>query len=170
MNTTQLEREEIKVLADEGFSFEITYKEPFKQKIKRFGFIPATKIEMQEVTETLRIEPLRLSTMDRIAKYQIELYFDEEKINGEDDHFEEVNSIVAKNIYPLSSVVAIAVLGTDYSFSKFESMRKKLLDALTPKQLFQLSVQILALSDHANFINSTRLMIARNVIKPNEVE
>jgi len=171
MTNKELEQEEIKILSDEGYSFDITYNKEFKSKKKVFfGLFNKTVVEVKKVTESLRIEPLRLSTMDRISKYQIDLYFDIDKLQNDEEYIEESNYIVGANIDPMVSIVTLAVLGTEYSEKKFKALKLKLSDALTSKQLLELSTQIIALSDHGNFISSTRLMIARNVIKPNEVE
>ena len=171
MTNSELEKEEIKVLSDEGYSFDITYNKEFKSKEKLFfGLINKSIVEVKKVTETLRIEPLRLSTMDRIAKHQLRLHFDIERLQTDENYIEESNYTIGLNTSSMISIIALAVLGTDYSDIKFFNLKKKLSNALTSKQLFEITNQILALSDHVNFINSTRLMIARNPIKPNEVE
>lgn len=171
MNKQILEQEELKVLTDEGFSFDLKIKEEIPLKHNFFKrLFNRNKAQFVEVNKTFRIEPLRLSTLDRIAKYQMQLTLDEDKIADEKIFFIESNSTVIRNIHPVASIVALAVLGTNYNSSEFKKLKQIFLDALTPKELFKIANQILVLSDHGNFINSTRLMIARSTVKPNEVE
>ena len=164
MEKTQLEKQELSVLNDSGYTFEIEY-----HKItKPLFFFEMPKMEL--VKKSFNIKPLRLSTLDRIAKYQLELYLDDEVFKDDASFALEANSLIIKNNKSLVKIVALAVLGTDYSVKKFNKLTKIFSDALTSQQLIEIVSQIFALSDHGNFINSTRLMIARNVIKPNEVE
>lgn len=171
MTNKELEQEEIKVLSDEGYSFDVTYNKKIKTNKKSFfGLINKSKVEVKKVTETLRIEPLRLSTMDRISKYQSRLHFDIDRLQNDEEYIEESNYTIGLNAKSMVSIIALAVLGINYSEIEFHRLNKIIADNLTSKQMFEIAGQILALTDHANFINSTRLMIARNVIKPNEVE
>ena len=164
MNKTQLEQQELRILNDSGYTFEVEYE----KEIKPIYFFGKSKKEV--VKESFNIKPLRLSTLDRIAEYQLQLFLNDEVFKDTDAFAIEANSLIIKNNQTLVKIVALAVLGTDYSKKKFNKLTRIFSDALTAQQLIEIVSQIFALSDHGNFINSTRLMIARNVIKPNEVE
>ena len=164
MNQNQLEVEELKVLTDKGYEFEIEYPLEIKP------FLNIGKSKFISKTEKFRIEPLRLSTLDRIAEYQIKLIHDDEAFKDENRFPEEANELIIQNNKNLISIVALAVLGTKYSKKRFENLVKILSKGLTSSMLTEITTQIFTLSDHGNFISSTRLMLARNVIKPNEVE
>lgn len=171
MNKDKLEQEELKILTDEGFSFELKIKEEIPSNHNRFTrLFKRNKAQFVEVNKAFRIEPLRLSTLDRIAKYQSQLTLNEDKIADENNFIVESNSTVARNVNPLASIISLAVLGTNYNSVDFKELNRIFLNALTPKELFRIVNQILILSDHANFINSTRFMMAKSTIKPNEVE
>lgn len=167
MNKEKLEQEELRILSDSGYDFELEIN---RQNNRDFLLNLILKPSFIKIKKTYHIEPLRLSTMDRIAKYQLDLYLNEEAFKDESNMLVEMNSIVVRNLKPLTKIIALAVLGTSYKKSKFNKLYKELLDGLTPNKVYELIGVIQQLSSSVNFINSTRLAKAQITIKPNEVE
>ena len=174
MENKELQKKELDILNDVPFVFELEYnKEKVIQKKKFFGLITTNKTIHEKVKEEFKIYPLRLSTMDRMAKYQIELYLDKskfEKENKDVDTFNEMKLVAVNNAEAMASIVTIAVLGADYSEKKFQKLKKVLYDNLTPYKLELITNEILSYSSLANFLNSTVTMSTKTTISPNEVE
>lgn len=174
MENKELQRKELDILNDVPFVFELEYnKKKTIQEKKFFGLITTNKTIQEKVKEEFKIYPLRLSTMDRMAKYQIELYLDKskfEKENKDVDTFNEMKLVAVNNADAMASIVTIAVLGADYSENKFKKLKKVLYDNLTPYKLELITNEILSYSSLANFLNSTVAMSTKTTISPNEVE
>lgn len=171
MDKKDIQREEIKTLIETPYEFEVEYnKKVIIQKKFFFGLIPYEKTEVQKVKEKFEIKPCTLSTLDRLCQYQIELFIDNDKLNSEVDIFNETKLIAAKNSKLMANIVAVAVLGVDYSKSEFKRVSSILFDSLTPAMLFNVINEILKSQDLTNFTNSTRLASIKMTISPNEVE
>ena len=106
----ELMQKETDIINDVPFVFELEYKKPKTiQEKKFFGLITTNKTIHEKVKEEFKIYPLRLSTMDRMAKYQIELYLDKskfEKENKDVDTFNEMKLIAVNNTETMASIVA----------------------------------------------------------------
>jgi hypothetical protein len=70
----------------------------------------------------------------------------------------------------MANIVAIAVLGVDYSEKEFKRLKKILFDNLTPIKLEVIANEILNYQSLVNFTNSTVTMSIKTTISPNEVE
>lgn len=171
MNQKDIQREEINTLIEAPYEFEVEYnKKVIVQEKFFFGLIPYEKKVIQKVKEKFEIKPCTLSTLDRLCQYQIELFIDNDKLNSEADIFNETKLIAAKNSKLMANIVAVAVLGIDYSKSEFKRVSSILFDSLTPAMLFDIINEILKSQDLVNFMNSTRLASIKKTISPNEVE
>lgn len=171
MDQKDIQREEIKTLIETPYEFEVEYnKKVIVQEKFFFGLIPYEKKVIQKVKEKFEINPCTLSTLDRLCQYQIELFIDNDKLNSEADIFNETKLIAAKNSKLMANIVAVAVLGIDYSKSEFKRVSSILFNSLTPAMLFDIINEILKSQDLANFMNSTRLASIKKTISPNEVE
>ncbi|WP_291076345.1 MULTISPECIES: hypothetical protein [unclassified Empedobacter] len=171
MDQKDIQREEIKTLIEAPYEFEVEYnKKAIVQEKFFFGLIPYEKRVTKKVKEKFEIKPCTLSTLDRLCQYQIELFIDNDKLNSEVDIFNETKLIAAKNSKLMANIVAVAVLGVDYSKSEFKRVSSILFDSLTPAMLFNVINEILKSQDLANFMNSTRLASIKMTISPNEVE
>ncbi|MDM1299916.1 hypothetical protein HXZ94_15580 [Empedobacter falsenii] len=171
MDQKDIQREEIKTLIEAPYEFEVEYnKKVIAQEKFFFGLIPYEKRVKKKVKEKFEIKPCTLSTLDRLCQYQIELFIDNDKLNSEADIFNETKLIAAKNSKLMANIVAVAVLGVDYSKSEFKRVSSILFDSLTPVMLFDIINEILKSQDLANFMNSTRLASIKMTISPNEVE
>ncbi|HAR73429.1 MAG TPA: hypothetical protein DCR77_08485 [Flavobacteriaceae bacterium] len=171
MDQKDIQREEIKTLIEAPYEFEVEFnKKVTIQEKFFFGLIPYEKKVVQKVKEKFEIKPCTLSTLDRLCQYQIELFIDNDKLNSEADIFNETKLIAAKNSKLMANIVAVAVLGVDYSKSEFKRVSSILFDSITPVMLFDIINEILKSQDLANFMNSTRLASIKMTISPNEVE
>ena len=171
MDQKDIQREEIKTLIETPYEFEVEYnKKVIIQKKFFFGLIPYEKKVVQKVNEKFEIKPCTLSTLDRLCQYQIELFFDEGKLNNELEIFNQTKLIAYKNAKLMSNIVAVAVLGVDYSKVEFKRVSNILYNSLTPAKLFEILNEILKSQDLANFMHSTRLASIKMTISPNEVE
>lgn len=171
MDQKDIQREEIKTLIEAPYEFEVEFnKEVTVQKKYFFGLIPFKKKVVQKVKEKYEIKPCTLSTLDRLSQYQIELFFDEGKLNNELEIFNQTKVIAYKNAKLMANIVAVAVLGADYSKSEFKRVSNILYNSLTPAKLFEIINEILKSQDLANFMHSTRLASIKMTISPNEVE
>lgn len=170
----ELMQKETDIINDVPFVFELEYKKPKTiQEKKFFGLITTNKTIQEKVKEEFKIYPLRLSTMNRMAKYQIELYLDKSKFeegNKDVDTFNEMKLIAINNTETMASIVAIAVLGVDYSEKKFKKVKQIMFDSLTSFKLEVIINEILRYQHLGNFLNSTVAMSARTTMSPNEVE
>ena len=171
MNQKDVQREEIKTLIEAPYEFEVEFnKEVTVQEKYFFGLIPYKKKVVQKVKEKFEIKPCTLSTLDRLCQYQIELFFDEGKLNNELEIFNQTKLIAYKNAKIMADIVAVAVVGGDYSKSEFKRVSTILYNSLTPAKLFEIINEILKSQDLANFMHSTRLASIKMTISPNEVE
>ena len=174
MENKELQKKELDILNDVPFVFELEYnKKKTIQEKKFFGLITTNKTIHEKVKEEFKIYPLRLSTMNRIAKYQIELYLDYSKFEEGRKEIEVTNEmklIAFNNAEAMASIVTIAVLGVDYSEKKFQKLKKVLFDNLTPYKLEVIAREIFKYSSLENFLNSTVAMSMKATISPNEVE
>ena len=171
MDQKDIQREEIKTLIEAPYEFEVEYnKKAIVQEKFFFDLIPYEKKVTQKVKEKFKIKPCTLSTLDRLCQYQIELFIDESKLNDEVEIFNQTKLIAAKNAKLMANIVAVAVLGIDYSKSKFKRVSTILYNSLTPAKLFEIINEILKSQDLTNFTNSTRLASIKMTISPNEVE
>lgn len=171
MDKKNIQREEIKTLIESPYEFEVEFnKKVVVQEKVFFRLIPYEKKVVQKVREKFEIKPCTLSTLDRLCQYQIELFIDESKLNDEVEIFNQTKVIVAKNSKLMANIVAVAVLGIDYSKSEFIRVSTILYNSLTPSKLFEIINEILKSQDLANFMHSTRLASIKMMISPNEVE
>ncbi|MGV0921905.1 hypothetical protein ACTS94_16410 [Empedobacter falsenii] len=171
MDQKDIQREEIKTLIEAAYEFEVEYnKNVIIQEKFFFGLIPYKKKVVQKVKEKFEIKPCTLSTLDRLCQYQIELFFDEGKLNNELEIFNQTKLIAAKNAKLMANIVAVAVLGIDYSKAEFKRVQTIIYNSLTPAKLFEIINEILKSQDLANFMHSTRLASIKMTISPNEVE
>ncbi|MFV0149747.1 hypothetical protein OBJ95_05935 [Empedobacter falsenii] len=171
MDQKDIQREEIKTLIEAPYEFEVEFnKEATVQKKFFFGLIPYKKKVVKKVKEKFEIKPCTLSTLDRLSQYQIELFFNEGKLNNELEIFNQTKLIAYKNAKIMANIVAVAVVGVDYSKSEFKRVSNILYNSLTPAKLFEIINEILKSQDLANFMHSTRLASIKITISPNEVE
>lgn len=172
----ELMQKETDIINDVPFVFELEYKKPKTiQEKKFFGLISTNKTIQEKVKEEFKIYPLRLSTMNRMAKYQLDLRINESMFKegnqlSNDDNFNEMKLIAVNNTETMASIVAIAVLGIDYSEKKFKKVKQIMFDSLTSFKLEVIINEILRYQHLGNFLNSTVAMSARTTMSPNEVE
>lgn len=171
MDQKDIQREEIKTLIETPYEFEVEYnKKVTIQEKFFFGLIPYEKKVVKKVKEKFEIKPCTLSTLDRLCQYQIELFIDEAKLSDNNEIFNQTKLISYKNAKLMANIVAVAVLGVDYSKTEFKRVQAIIYNSLTPAKLFEIINEILKFQDLTNFTNSTRLASIKMTISPNEVE
>lgn len=174
------EKSELNILIQRGLAFDLE-RTIYKRKKGIFGYFR----ELEKVTETLRfkIQEPTLSTLDRIASEQIDLFMDE-KLMSSETGMSEAKKLVEEHSERMAKIVAYAVLGQDYvkgiqegshirygyDDAKLEELTDLFFHNIKPSKLFQLVVLINTMSNLGDFCNSIRLMSAARTTMPLLVE
>ena len=183
MDIKKLEQEkgELNVLINKGVAFEVEDTE--FEVAKGFWGLFKRRVPVR-VKRRFKIEQPTLGTLDRIAVEWIEIAIDEAGLKG-DDGMQRARTLAAKHAMRCAKVVAIAVLGSDYLVPRYgidgvvrydEDWRR--LDELTalfgrtvtPSQLFQICMMIIAVCNLGDFLNSIRLMSVDRNTMPGRIE
>lgn len=160
-------RNEIIRLLNHGFQFEINQISYIKKKGWKSIFKKKEKLEIKHV---FTIKEPTLSVLDRISLES--LVFDEKEFNDlKTDN--DIKKYSRKHLKSMAIIVAIAVCGPNALQSEINEKTKLFYTYLKPSDLYS----IMQLSDIASnlgdFINSTRLVAAANVLnepKADQVE
>ena len=170
------EQSELRQMINSGVTFDVdvTYR---KRKPGLLGFL--RKRETIKEKKVFRIAEPTLSTLDRLSALWLEMTIDETKLN-DTDYLSAAKKLAAKEAKKLAEMVAVAVLGEDYSdvTSKGEYFMRKPNEkrlarlaslfehTVTPSQLLTLALLITNVSNLGDFINSIRLMSATRTSDP----
>ena len=138
-NALEAEKQEAKLLAEEGLIFETEVKSIFRIfKKKRFW----------------HIKPLTFGTILQANLYAMEL-----KLNLSDVTVNSAMHQMNSNIRPLMSYIAVSYLGSKWKIKFFKNiMTEYFLWRLAPEKALPLSLKIIQMYDLANFIASIRLI------------
>lgn len=181
MEVNQLEREEAKILTDKPFEFTVEYKEYTSIKKRPFWMF-WQKSTLKEIAkkETFGIKPLCLSTLDRLADYQLNIEIDEAGLSNDLDSLATAQKMVKQSAKDLSKIVALCIMGVNYfklidgvkttDEKEFKRITDVLFNSLTTDELTKIISEVIKSAGYGNFINSTRWMSAKRMTRPNEVE
>lgn len=152
-------RREIARLLNHGFDFEV--KEIVNVKNPGFfGFLfPKVK---KEVVHVFRIKEPTLSVLDRISLESID--FDESIFNNlENDSDQKKYSKV--HLKRVAKIIAIMVCGPGGRESEIHKLQSLFFKFLRPSEILSIIQLIDIASNLGDFINSTRLLAAANVLE-----
>lgn len=181
MDKIALEKREADILNNIGYRFSVKYQvyEPIRN-YPRILFWKKAELKRKERVEEFEIKPMTLSTLDRTAEYQLKIILNEEDLEDDAKALQVSKSIVKDNAKLLCTIIAHCILGNDFvmclgdkkvkNLTELKRISSLLWSALTPIDLYQITVEIIGLSDYSNFINSTRWMSGKRTTQPNEVE
>lgn len=116
----------------------------------------------------LKVGGLYTSTLLCMAKYQVNLNFDPEKL-ASIDYLAEIKKNVAENTFAMNRIIACAVIN-NYWINKFFGyfLALYLMDRQTSKQLEKNYIKIEAQGDYVPFASTIVLMSSKRVTKPTE--
>jgi hypothetical protein len=176
MDSIKQEKRELDLLLQKGVEFEVeqTY-------YKRLGYFRAPVKVTKKVK--YKIQEPTLAVLDRMAAEQIDLVIDEGIMISEAG-INEAKKLAAKHARRLARIVAIAVMGEEYtrpvahgSGYKYVCDEKGLnrltdtfLNCIKPSKLLQLTILINTISNLGDFTNSIRLMSAARTTMPSRIE
>jgi hypothetical protein len=174
------ERRELEILLDRGMAFDVE-RTIYQKPAGLFGFLRKKK----PVKETLKytVKELTLSTLDRMAREQIELAIDE-KIMKSEAGLSHAKVLTRKHSKRMARIIAIAVMGESYlkqvkaGEGIYYETRDKELSELTEvffhnissSRLMQLVVLVNTMGNYGDFCNSIRLMSASRMTMPDLIE
>lgn len=175
----EIEREELRLLIQQGVKFDVKRKE-LRRLPGLKGFF--RKPEIREVTETFELKEPTLSTLDRLSAVWLEIDINEDGLTGGTlATIQEAKYIAHRNVKKAALIVAIAALGEDYYINEVDSRGrikqredKAELQRLTtlffhsvkPSQLVELANTVTTVSNLPDFIGSMRLMKGARQTKP----
>jgi hypothetical protein len=175
----EIEREELNLLVQRGFKFEVTFKAG--KRVKGIsGFFG--KKEITEETMTFEIKQPTLDTLDRISDIALDMIANEDKLNdGSVEVITKAWKTVKENARKLARVVAIATLGEDYyitEISKSGEIKRRNNDrelnrladlffhTVKPSKLAGLASAVTNISNFGDFIISMRLLSDARMTQP----
>ncbi|KAA6303127.1 MAG: hypothetical protein EZS26_000730 [Candidatus Ordinivivax streblomastigis] len=175
----RMEREELNLLVQGGFQFDVSIKVRQRGKGIR-GFFG--KRQITEETQTFEIHEPTLSVLDRISFIALDMVINSEELNeGSEEVITKAKELVKDNSERLARLIAIAVLGEDYHITEISKSGKikrhnddKELNRLTdlffhtikPSKLVGLASAITNISNLGDFIGSMRLLSGTRTTQP----
>lgn len=173
IDSLQQERNELRLLINEGVAFNVTYLE----KVRKGGrwhwllrlFKRGKAIELVESQRTFVVKEPTAFTLDRLSAEYIELVLDEAKIK--EAPRQEARRLFSKHNRRMARIVAIAVLGNLWEDKKqLGELTEFFSRWLKNSQLWELVQAIDLTNNLADFINSMRLMSSARTTMPNRIE
>lgn len=172
----QAERQEYDLLLNQGVEFSIPVEYIKKEKIKReglFSFLPATykTIKISKEKKFVIKQPV-LKVLDRLSKEYLKLEY-ENSLDNEDQL--QLNkaavTLVREKAIVLAKIVAIAVLGMEYTNEKKLKYYTGLFyRSLTPSKLVEVALLINTIGNLVDFTNSIRLLAPLRTAIPTPIE
>ena len=173
LNTLEAEKKELRLLINQGISFNVRYKETRTERRRVSKYLPSwitRKVEVTEddVKEFVIKEPTAY-TLDRLSAEYIELQMDEQRIH--DNPRQEARKLYMQHSKRMSLIVAIAILGNDWEDDKkLNELADFLHRWIKPSEIHDLVQAIDLTNNLADFINSMRLMSSARTTMPNRIE
>lgn len=151
-------RQELIRLLNHGFEFEV--KELTLEKREGFfGFLfPRVK---KEVVHTFKIKEPTLSVLDRISLESLE--FDEKEFNDLLTN-PDMKRFSRKHYKTMAKIIAIIVCGVGATTQEINKHSKLFFENLKPSDIYNIVQLSDVVSNMGDFINSTRLLSAANVL------
>lgn len=171
----QQEREELRLLINEGVAFNVTYFE--KVRVRGGGFIGwllrllkrKPRYTVEERQRSFVIKEPTAYTLDRLSAEYLELAMDEAKIKA--DPRQVARQLYSKHSRRMARIVAIAVLGNQWEDKKqLGELTDFFARWLKNSQVWQLVQAVDLTNNLADFINSMRLMSSARTTMPNRIE
>lgn len=150
----ELEVNELNLLINKGFTFEVIRRKP-RGLFKR---------EIIDISESFTIKEPTLAVLDLLSAEYIKIDFDPESFNQSKHKVADLKELVISNLETFARIVAIAVLGEDYFIKGDNELRRLSLlfmHSITPTKLYQIVLAIHAGANYSDFLNSMRLMSVR---------
>jgi hypothetical protein len=173
------EREELSLLIQRGFQFDITIKT--RKRVKGIkGFF--RKKEVSEETMTFEVHEPTLSVLDLISDVALDIVINTDELKeGGEDIINKAKELVKGNSKKLARVVAFAVLGEDYYITEItksgefkrrnnnrelERLTDLFFHTVKPSKLAVLASVITNVSNFADFIASMQLLSGARTTQP----
>ena len=157
----EIEREELNLLVQRGFHFEIAIG---KRK------------------KTFIIQQPTLNVLDQISDISLDMAISEDKLNQEDNAILNARKLVKKNAKRQARVIAIAVLGESYYTDTKNPILKQIMNVfyriqlrrltdvfihtITPSMLVGLTTIVTNISNLGDFLYSMRLLSGARTTQP----
>ena len=173
MSELEAEKQELRLLINQGISFTIAYKEERIVRVPRFKHMPWLFARKQRVLEEhsreFVIKEPTAYTLDRLSAEYIELVMDENTIK--ENPRQEARKLFIQHNKRMARIVAIAVLGNQWeNKQKLEELTAFFSKWIKNSQLFDLVQAIDLTNNLADFINSMRLMSSARTTMPSRIE
>lgn len=176
----EAEKRELNILIGKGITFDIE-RRIFRRKKGLLGLIQK-RTQTKEILK-FSIEEPTLSTLDRLSSLQIELKIDE-SVMSSDTGLNEAKKLSNQYSRTLAKIIAVAVLGQDYTKMiqegpriryvnddyKLQELTDLFFHCIRPSKLLELVLIITSISNLGDFCNSIRFMSAERTTMPLRVE
>ena len=173
LSELEAEKQELRLLINQGISFTIAYQEERIVRVPRFKHMPWLFARKQRVLEEhsreFVIKEPTAYTLDRLSAEYIELVMDENTIK--ENPRQEARKLFMEHNKRMARIVAIAVLGNQWeNKQKLEELTAFFSKWIKNSQLFDLVQAIDLTNNLADFINSMRLMSSARTTMPSRIE
>lgn len=173
LSELEAEKQELRLLINQGISFTITYQEERIVRVPRFKHLPWLFARKQRVLEEhsreFVIKEPTAYTLDRLSAEYIELAIDEPSIKA--DPRQEARKLYTQHSVRMARIVAIAILGNEWEDAKkLEELTEFLHRWLKNSTLIDIVQAIDLTNNLADFINSMRLMSSARTTMPIRIE
>ena len=167
------EKQELRLLINQGISFTISYQEERIVRVPRFKHLPwlfpHKKKVMEECSRDFVIKEPTAYTLDRLSAEYIELTIDEQTIKN--DPRQQARKLYKEHSVRMARIVAIAILGNEWEDNKkLEELTEFLHKWLKNSKLFDVVQAVDLTNNLADFINSMRLMSSARTTMPIRIE
>lgn len=173
MESLEQERNELRLLINEGVAFNVAYLEKvriggWRHKLAML-FLRGQKYRLEERQRSFVVKEPTAFTLDRLSAEYIELVMDEAKIK--ESPRQEARLLYTKHNKRMARIVAIAVLGNQWEDKKLMAEHTDFFSRwLKNSQLWELVQAIDLTNNLADFINSMRLMSSARTTMPTRIE
>lgn len=173
IESLEQERNELRLLINEGVAFTVTYFEKVRiggwwRKLAML-FARGQKYRLEERQRSFVVKEPTAFTLDRLSAEYIELVMDEAKIK--ESPRQEARRLYTKHSRRMARIVAIAVLGNQWEDKKLLAEHTDFFSRwLKNSQLWELVQAIDLTNNLADFINSMRLMSSARTTMPTRIE
>ena len=173
LSDMEAEKQELRLLINQGISFTIAYQEERIVRVPRFKHMPWLFARKQRVLEEhsreFVIKEPTAYTLDRLSAEYIELAIDEPSIKA--DPRQEARKLYTQHSMRMARIVAIAILGNEWEDAKkLEELTEFLHRWLKNSTLIDIVQAIDLTNNLADFINSMRLMSSARTTMPIRIE
>lgn len=173
MSQLEAEKQELRLLINQGISFSISYDEVVTDKTPRFSklpwLFPHKHSRLIERSRDFVIKEPTAFTLDRLSAEYIELVIDEETIKAEPR--QSARKLYREQSERMARIVAIAVLGNQWEDAKqLAELTNFFKRWLKNSQLWEIVQAVDLTNNLADFINSMRLMSSARTTMPIRIE